>query len=99
MKSPFCRAGADGFFWTGYIPETEAAWRTLVGDPPEARDFTHDIRVLEGSLFAVAHWSDGLTYWIPTLLAAFSQLPRGRSKWHGDTSIVTVEQVMGHLRR
>ena len=37
---------------------------------PRLRHSTHDIRVLDGSLFAVAHWNDGFIYEIPTLLAA-----------------------------
>ena len=41
--------------------ETGITWRTVAGGLLEARDFTHDIRVLEGSLFEVARWLDGFT--------------------------------------
>ena len=103
MKSPLCRAGVDDlfffFFWTS---EKKTAWRTLVGDPAEARDFTHDIRVFEGSLFAVAHWNDGFTNEIPALpasvhkgheAAASGTVKRPLPLWESSCGTFEVRQV------
>ena len=77
------------------FPGTPIAWRTLFGDPFEARDFTRDIHELEGSFFAPCRWDDGGHLRDSDVTSCCS--PGGRCTWQGWTPFATVDESTCHL--